>query len=151
MPRNRANAPATFVSATSISFQDADGDAVVVTLNKPVLTPATIDTVFQFHTGPITGNGTPQQLQTIDLTGFTNGLSVTAKATAANGGDGKVNVGYIKGDGRDLGNVVIGGDLGRVTAGDPNTKSPRSRCCRPTRLRIRNDDAIVRRHTRLID
>jgi filamentous hemagglutinin len=35
------------------------------------------------------------------------------------GGDGLVNVGFINANGRDLGTVLVDGDLGRIDAGDP--------------------------------
>jgi hypothetical protein len=118
-PLESRRAPATLVNPKTVSFQDADGDAATVVLSKPVLTTANVGNVFKFDIGSFSDNNTRQQLQAIDLTGFASGLSVTATATAANGGDGKVNVGWVKADGKDLGTVTISGDLGRITAGNP--------------------------------
>jgi hypothetical protein len=108
--------PATLVDGKTVTFTDVDGDAVKVSLNKTVLTDLS---VFQFVNA-----GAGEQLQSIDLTGFSNGLALTVSAVAENGGDGKVNVGWVQADGIDLASVTVSGDLGRVTAGDATTKTP---------------------------
>jgi hypothetical protein len=111
--------PAARVDARTVTFTDFDGDAATVKFSRPVLTDdAAAASVLVFT--PF-GTGTNQQLQTIDLTGLPGGVSVTVSAVAANGGDGKVNVGWVKADGKDVGTVNISGDLGRITAGDPAT------------------------------
>ena len=118
-------APATWVDTKTLSFQDVDGDAVTVAFSKPVLTDTNANDVFKFATGVVDqDNSAPQQLQTIDLTAFANGIGVTVSAAAANGGDGKVNVGWVNGTGKDLASVSIAGDLGRLTAGDAKSKTP---------------------------
>jgi hypothetical protein len=67
------------------------------------------------------------QLQTLDLTGVAfQGANVSIVATLAPGGNGLVNVGYINATGRDLGAVLIDGDLGAIDAGDP--ANPASAC-----------------------
>src|SRR5829696_1892052 len=43
--------PATLVSPTTVTYQDADGDHVRVTLSKPLLTPDTVNGAFQFDVG----------------------------------------------------------------------------------------------------
>src|SRR5690349_6786990 len=62
--------PATLVGPTTLTYQDVDGDAVTVTLSKPLLTSTTVaGDVFTFDTGGVGGtNATPQQLQAVDLT-----------------------------------------------------------------------------------
>src|SRR5690348_15603497 len=84
--------PATLVDAQTVTFHDADGDVVTVTLSQTVLTDANKDAVFHFDTGTVDGSTSPQQLQQLDLTGLPAGLSVTMTAT---GGDGKADVGAI--------------------------------------------------------
>lgn len=115
--------PATMAAdAKSVTFLDADGDTVTVAFNKPVLTDANKDLVFHFDVGTIDGiNTLPQALQTLDLTAMVPGLKVTATAT---GGDGKANIGWVKADGLDVASVSVSGDLGRVTAGNSNAKTP---------------------------
>lgn len=117
--------PATFAANhQSVTFTDLDGDSAVVTFSQPIPAAVPVDTVLHFAGGFLAGDNTvPQQLQAIDLTGLANGLSVTVKATATVG-DGKVNVGWVNGTGKDVGTVTISGDLGRVTAGDGTTKTP---------------------------
>lgn len=120
-PLESRHAPATLVSPTTVTYQDADGDAVTVVLSRPVLTPGNVNTVFHFDTGDVSGDNTvKQQLQRIDLTGLPPApLGVRVTATAANGGNGTADVGWVQADGHDLTAVAVSGDLGRVTAGDP--------------------------------
>src|SRR5829696_8554300 len=89
--------PATLAAdGRTLTFQDADGDTATVTFNQPVLTADNIDDVFVFDTGLLPGDNTVrQQLRRLDLSGLPAGLSVTATATAAAGGDGLVHVGYV--------------------------------------------------------
>jgi hypothetical protein len=115
--------PATLVDAKTVTFQDVDGDAATIVFSKPVFTDNNKASVLIFDTGFGADNTTKQQLQTIDLTALPAGLSVTVTAKSANGGDGKVNVGFVNADGKDEGNLTIGGDLGRVIAGDAMTKT----------------------------
>ena len=117
--------PATLVSPTTLTYQDVDGDAVTVTLSKPVLTSATVaGNVFVFDAGGVNGNNAqPQQLQTIDLTKLppaaAAGLSVTVSATRSRttGGDGFAAVGAVNAPGINLNRVTIDGDLGRIVVG----------------------------------
>src|SRR5262249_60010669 len=114
-------APATLVDPMTLTYQDTDGDDVAVRFSRPLLDAANVDSLFSFDTGPISGNATPQQLQTIDLTGVAAqgiSLAVTASPSATHGRDGLVNVGYLNATGIDLGAVRVGGDLGRIDAGD---------------------------------
>jgi hypothetical protein len=120
--------PATLgTDGKTVTFTDKDGDAATVTFSKAVLTADNVNAVFTFDSGVGAVNGsnaTPEQLQTIDLTTLPAGLSVTATATAAGGGDGKVNVGFVNAGGKDEGTVSISGDLGRVVAGDAKVTTP---------------------------
>src|SRR5262245_56092140 len=124
------DAPATLVSATKLTYQDVDGDNVAVTLSKPLLTAVNVNSVFAFDTGSVDqSNSTKQQLRTINLTGFgvaAAGTSINAVAahSPVTGGDGQVNVGFINSTGIDLGAVNIGGDLGRILAGDNDAAVP---------------------------
>jgi hypothetical protein len=125
--------PATLVNPTTLTFQDQDGDDVIVKISKPVLTDATINAVFTFDTGGAnTGNLTKQHLQVLDLTKLADitaaaraNLSITAKRNPTNGGDGFVNVDSIVASGGgnaiDLGTVLVDGDLLNLSAGDTTT------------------------------
>jgi hypothetical protein len=108
----------------TVTFTDADGDTATVTFSLPVLTDANKDAVFIFNT-PF-GTVGPQQLRTINLaaTGLPGGLSVTVAAVTPTGDPSTVDVGWVKADGKDVGTIKIGGDLGRVTAGDGTTQTP---------------------------
>ncbi len=83
-----------------------------------MLAAANVDTVFKFDTGPLPGADTPQQLQKIDLTSLSNGLSIVVDATQANGGDGKANVGFVMADPKSVKSVTIDGDLGGLDSGN---------------------------------
>ncbi len=122
-------APATLISPTVVTYEDADGDSVTVKFSKPILATKTIaNSVLVFDTGAVFLPGDsgiitgPQQLETIDLTMAgvdVSGISVTVKAkhSAMLGGDGYANVGAINAPNLDLGTVSIQGDLGHITAG----------------------------------
>ena len=116
---------ASLISSTKLTYQDKDGDDVSVTLSKPVLTAANVNSIFTFDTGPIAGNGTKQQLRTINLVGIAGvaGTTITTVAvrSVANGGDGFAAIGQIDATGLDIGTVTIDGDLGRILAGDATT------------------------------
>src|SRR5256885_15083627 len=113
----------------TVTFTDADGDTATVSFNLPVLTTGNVNTVFHFDVNGVNDQLTaPQQLQEIDLVGLPAGLSVTASAVAAGGGDGKADVGWINSatvdGGTDEGTVTVSGDLGRITVGDFTTRTP---------------------------
>jgi hypothetical protein len=119
---------ASLVSATKISYQDADGDNVTVTLSKAVLTAGNVNSIFAFDVGTVDGsNTTKQQLRTINLTGVAGiaGTTITTAAvrSATNGGDGFAALGQINATGIDIGAVTIDGDLGRILAGDATTST----------------------------
>src|SRR5262249_61150421 len=76
-PRRRAAGleppppPATLVSPFKLTYQDADGDTVAVTLSRPVLIGLNVNNVFQFDSGAVTfpgDNTVKQQLRAINLT-----------------------------------------------------------------------------------
>jgi hypothetical protein len=123
-PLERRDAPATLVSGNKVTYQDCDGDTVIVTFSKAILTPANVNAVFNFDAGTVDGsNSIKQQLRKIDLTSLeatAKGVAITTAAarSALNGGDGFAAVGQIVATGIDLGAVTIDGDLGRMWVGD---------------------------------
>src|SRR5262245_40128852 len=83
-PLEPREVPATLVNASTLTFQDADGDAVRVTLSKAILTAGNVNTVFSFDTGSVDGsNTTRQQLRAIDLTSLGAGATGVGITTAA--------------------------------------------------------------------
>jgi hypothetical protein len=123
-PLEGRDAPATLAGPDTLTYRDVDGDAVTVTLSRPLLTRANVNTVFAFNAGGVDGaNATGQQLRRIDLAALGPAAahtSVTVNATPRPGGsgDGLAAVGEVLATGIDLGAVTIDGDLGRVVAGD---------------------------------
>jgi hypothetical protein len=121
--------PATLVNGSQFSYQDADGDLVVVTFSKPVLTAANANSVLLFDTGSVNGtNATRQQLRAMNLSVLADaakGINVTTTATRNHGriGDGLAALGQIYATGLDLGTINIDGDLGKIRVGDNNTKT----------------------------
>ncbi len=101
--------------AALVSFTDLDGDLVTISSSK--------GTVAQLTTAA--GDLTDHQLQNLDLTGTTDfagaNISIVAKQAPGGIGDGRVNVGGISSP-VDLGTVLVDGDLGRIFAGDGDTK-----------------------------
>jgi hypothetical protein len=128
-PLEAREVPATLVSPTTVTYQDADGDTVRVVFSRPFLTDANVNAVFSLDTGTVDGDNTvKQQLQRIDLAAVGpaaagTSVTVTALRSPANGGDGFAAVGHIVATGIDLGAVTIDGDLGRVLAGDAATST----------------------------
>ena len=118
------DAPAVLVGQNKVTYEDVDGDNVTVTLSKPILDTGNVAAVFTFNNG--FGSSGPQQLESINLSGFgtkVNGVAITTSAlrSSANHGDGFAALGEINADGLDLGPVNIDGDLGRIVAGDQDT------------------------------
>src|SRR5262245_48361995 len=110
-PLEGRDAPATLVSPTTVTYQDADGDQVRVVFSRPVLTPANVNAVLTFNAGKVDGkNAGRQQLQRMDLTvvgpaAAGSALSVTAVRPPGGTGDGLAAVGYIDAVGIDLDTV----------------------------------------------
>ena len=103
------------------TYLDGDGDMVTVQTTKGQFTAGD----FTFGT---LGAGVPTglQLQELDLTDpqFAGAkITFTAKSSTL-GGDGRVNVGFIDATGHDLASVTLPGDLGRIFAGDGDSKTP---------------------------
>ena len=118
--------PATLVNPTTLTYQDIDGDNVSVRFSNPILAAGNVNSIFAFNTGNVNGNNNvPQQLRSIKLSGIAAaaGTTITTVATRnpVKGGDGFAALGQINATGRDLGAVVIDGDLGRILAGDATT------------------------------
>ena len=65
--------PATLVSPTTVTYQDADGDAVTIRASRPIFTDeAAANAILTFSVGGVIGtNILPQQLQRVDLTAAT--------------------------------------------------------------------------------
>ena len=117
-------APASLVSPTTVTFQDKNGDAVTVTISKHLFTTASVAKVFTFDSAFATGstggvNSVPQQLEMLNITklGHARGLDITITAVPVSG-SADLSVGYINASGIPLGDVTIGGDLGRIAAGN---------------------------------
>jgi hypothetical protein len=110
--------PNIALDGKTATYPDVDGDLVTAKISG--------------STAQFTGNyfkllaksaapGAPAQLLELDLGAKFDGAAISITVTKrAPGGDGKVNVGYLKVTGADLGAVTIGGDLGRLDVGDGN-------------------------------
>jgi hypothetical protein len=135
--------PATLVNASTVTYQDVDGDSVTVRFSKPILTPSLANLVFRFDPAPngIDGtNAVPQQLREIDLARVGKpaaaglGITITSDKGPQRESDGFANVGQIQAADTDLGPVTVDGDLGRMTAGDPLRFGPGLRSLSVTSL-----------------
>lgn len=125
-------APATLVDASTVTYQDVDGDAVTVKFSKPVFSGGNTGdfmNVFNFNFNNYADNADPQQLRHIDLGMLTDpsiaaGTDITLTVKKANNttlnlfGDGFANTGTITATGIDLGKVTLKGDLSKIVAGD---------------------------------
>lgn len=120
-------APATLLPGSrSVTYFDADGDKVTVSISKGTFEDPNAfgQTDFVFSS---LGNGA-QQLQVLNLANKTEfdgaNISITAipffDQTGVDGGDGAASVGYINATGIDLGIVNVRGDLGAIDAGNAN-------------------------------
>lgn len=118
--------PATLISATMVTFLDADGDTVTLTASKPLFHANTINKVLKFDTATVNGsNSAAQQLQLIDFTRVrASTVAHTALTIDAVGGDGYAKIGFINAGRIDLGAVTVDGDLGRIFAGDTKISTP---------------------------
>ncbi len=118
-----ANSSAKLVNASTVTYQDADGDKVTVKFSKSLLTAANVASVFRFDTGVVNdGVLAAQQLRFLDLRPLaSSGLGVTFTVVRGAAGDGLVHVGAIESTGFDVGAVSIPGDLGRIDAGGMHT------------------------------
>ncbi len=101
-------------------FKDRDGDDVAITVSTPTGTSAALKTALTAATTFGLGdNGL--QLQRLNLvpTIFEDAsVKIIASRNPIAGGDGFVAVGAIIAEARELRNVFVDGDLGRITAGD---------------------------------
>lgn len=98
--------------ATILAFTDGtDGDQVKLVSDKALT--ATVS---------MAANGSPAEIL-ISGAGL-DGASLSTVVTRSATGDGFVNIGRITATGRDLGNVVVKGDLGRIVAGNANSPLP---------------------------
>ncbi len=119
-------APAAFAV---LAYTDRDGDDVKIRVSTPGGTSAALQTALN-GAADFQAAGAGSQLHALNvLTPQFEGasISITAKRSATNGGDGLVAVGEIDGGSRRLGNVFIDGDLGRlVTSSGPGTTALQS-------------------------
>jgi hypothetical protein len=113
-------APATLVNPQTVTYTDVDGDDVTVKTTKGTFVLGANILFIDADPGP----DVREQLQLIDMQNSMTfagaSITITAKRSLANGGDGLVNVGFIDASGTDLGAVTVDGDLGRIEAGDTN-------------------------------
>lgn len=117
-------APATLVNAKTVTFQDVAGNSATVSFNKPVLTAANVDTVLKFDAGLVNGdNNVAQRLEKVDLTGLIGGLALSISGADTNGNPTAVDVGFIDATDKDERSIIVSGDVGRVMAGDFNTRN----------------------------
>jgi hypothetical protein len=116
----RRDAPATLVDPMTVTYQDLGGERVRVTISKPLFQAASINSVFTFNAGSVNGdNSLRQQLLKIDLTGLAaGGVSLSVAARGGDDDHGHADVGFINAAGIDLADVFVGGDLGRIDAGN---------------------------------
>jgi hypothetical protein len=125
------HAPAQVLSPTQLTYQDKDGDMVLVSFTKPLLKAGDPNAIFKFDSGAGAVNGTTttaEQLQRIDLiaepiAAIGVGVSVTVTQQGP-AGNGLAAVGEIDATGIDLGAVTVHGDLGRILAGDGTFTTP---------------------------
>lgn len=127
-PLEERIAPATLVNPTTVTYQDKNGDAVTVSISKSLFTQAKMAKLFTFDTGAVNGDNTAkQQLESLNIFNLgqaAKGLNISITATPVNGSSGIVDVGLIDASGLDLGTVIVGGDLGRINAGDLTHHAP---------------------------
>ncbi len=98
------------------TYTDTDGDLVTIKISEGTLTSANFTTV---------ASGMGDQLEIIDLSaGGFDGANLTVTVKKVSTGDGLADIGYINSTDHDLGTVTIPGDLGRIDAGDADTKTP---------------------------
>lgn len=111
-------APAVLVNPTTVVYTDVDGDTVTIKVSKG-------DLAGRFSvTDIMNGITDAEQLDRLDLNDQTfQGANVTITAKPSSlGGDGFANVGFINAEGAALGKVKIDGDLGKILAGNLNSK-----------------------------
>lgn len=103
-------------SAVSI-FTDRDGDIVTIKVTTPVGSSVDLKSALEAaQTFAFEGLGL--QLQELNLTNpIFEGASVSITAKRGASGDGFVAIGKINATGRQLGSVVVDGDLGQLDAG----------------------------------
>jgi hypothetical protein len=97
------------IAPATLTFTDVDGDNVKITVSGSGTLTEGVNVIISFG-----------QLEKLDLTdaAFQNArVKIVATRDPSAGGDGRVNVGNIDATGRDLGSVLVDGDLGQILAG----------------------------------
>ena len=132
MKRNRSNAPiietleSRIAPAGVISYSldlktatwnDVDGDKVTLRVSKGELEDSLFTTDQTQAFGLLV-----TKLDLTDTTFAGANVLLTAARDPIFGGDNTVNLGYLDATGHALGRVAIGGDLGRIDAGDSVTR-----------------------------
>lgn len=112
---------ATLINPTTVSYQDIDGDQVLVQFSQPMFsTSSQANQAFQFNQGSVNNdNSVPQQLQSLKLGNFP-GLStqsISFSVTPGLHGDGKVDVGFIDLGTNSINSIIVPGDVGRIRLG----------------------------------
>jgi hypothetical protein len=123
-------APAVFVNAHIVTYNDSTGDHVTLYSSKAIFkngTSGNVNDIFTFNTGSVDGTTTDQQLQELNLTGFSSGqiagdnISITVQKVA--GGSGLADVGLITSN-FGLGKLTIQGDLASLQLGSTSPEGP---------------------------
>jgi hypothetical protein len=102
------------IAPASLTFTDVDGDRVVITTTGAGALTLGVNVIVT----PLPGAQT--QVVTLNLTDAAfqgANVSIVATRNPLAGGDGLVNIGSIDAGGRDLGKVLVDGDLGQLFAG----------------------------------
>lgn len=102
------------IAPASFSFTDLDGNAVTITTSRG--SDADLAAAARLNEG----DAGQFQLEELDLTApVFQGTNVTIATAGAD----LTSVGYINATGRDLGTVIVEGDLGQIDAGDSNSRT----------------------------
>jgi hypothetical protein len=113
---------AAFVSSRTVTYEDLDGDTVVISSSVPIFTKENLNSFFTFSAGILVEIDLTTEPGNRSATGTS--LSIQAKTPRGGQGDGLVNIGYINATGVDLRAVSVDGDLGQIDAGDANLRTP---------------------------
>ncbi|MEQ1859559.1 MAG: VCBS repeat-containing protein [Chthoniobacteraceae bacterium] len=111
-------APTIAAGGKTATWTDVDGDLVTLKVTKGTLDAANFSLLANSATD------SRARLLKLDVGTTPGGMSefegtdITLTAKRAGGGDGKVNLGFLRGSNTDLGAVKIGGDLARMFVGD---------------------------------
>jgi len=112
---------ATWINSKAVSFQDVDGDQVLMQFAQPMFNSASqASQALQFNQGSVNNNnGLPQQLQSMKLSSYPGlaNQSITFNVIPGGAGDGKVDVGFIDLGTNSINSIIVPGDVGRFRLG----------------------------------